>query len=421
MADQNKDQNTAPDFLGMSDEDIMNFNPASLASGPADTTAETTDENVDDEAQKAADAEAAAIQAKLDAQDEVNEDNGAENETEANKTADVDSGAATASGDADKAAADTEGKAADGKADAASTEKVEGDGEAKSGTEGAKDESVTIDYEAEYKKVFAPFKANGREIKVETIEDVQALMQMGANYNKKMQALKPNLKLMKMLEANGLLSEEKLSYLIDLDKKDPAAINKLVSESKMDPMDLSADKAEAYKPGNHAIDERVLQLDEVISEIEDSPKLTQTLQVVSSEWDQASRNIVVDNPELIKVVNKHMETGVYDRIKSTIDRERMLGRLKGLSDIDAYKQVGDDLQARGGFDDLFGRSKPVVKQQPAEKVVVAPKLKQAEEDKLKDQKRAVSSTKVVTSSKATVADFNPLSMSDEEFAKLKPI
>src|SRR5690606_34973436 len=114
------------------------------------------------------------------------------------------------------------------------------------------EETKPVDYEAEYKRLLTPFKANGREIQVKSVDDAIQLMQMGANYNKKMAALKPNLKLMKMLQNNNLLSEEKLSFFIDLEKKDPAAINKLVKDAGINPMDLDAEKATGYKQSTHS-------------------------------------------------------------------------------------------------------------------------------------------------------------------------
>ena len=92
-------------------------------------------------------------------------------------------------------------------------------------------EAAEPDYKAEYLRLLAPFKANGKEIAVSTVDDAISLMQMGANYNKKMAGLKPSLKMLKLLENSGLLSEEKISYLIDLEKKNPAAINKLIKDS----------------------------------------------------------------------------------------------------------------------------------------------------------------------------------------------
>src|SRR5690606_21653948 len=79
----------------------------------------------------------------------------------------------------------------------------------------AKDNQVTPDYEKLYKEIMKPFKANGREIKLNSPEEVITLMQKGANYTKKMQALQPHLKIVRMLENNQLLDEGKLSQLID--------------------------------------------------------------------------------------------------------------------------------------------------------------------------------------------------------------
>jgi hypothetical protein len=113
-----------------------------------------------------------------------------------------------------------------------------------------------------------------------------------------------------------------------------------------------------------------------------------------------------------------MAGGIYDLISTEIERERVFGRLKGMSDIEAYKQVGDAINARGGFNHLVkDQGKPA----PKAVEVVVPKPKAAEDDALKDKRRAASSTKTAAPG-AAVKDFNPLAMSDEEISKLsKPV
>jgi hypothetical protein len=271
-------------------------------------------------------------------------------------------------------------------------------------------ETVEIDYKAQYEKLLAPFKANGKEMQVTSVEDAQTLMQMGANYNKKMAALKPNLKLMKLLENNGLLSEEKIGFLIDLEKKNPEAINKLIKDSGMDPMDLDAEKASGYKPNTYTVDDREMELDAVLDELQGTPAYNRTLEVVSTKWDASSKQVIASSPQLLKVINNHMQNGIYDTIAKEVESERMFGRLNGLSDIEAYRQVGDAIQARGGFNSVGHPEKTVT--QP---VVVTPKPK-IEDDKLNDKRRAASSTKPAGSSNVP-KEYNPLSMSDEEFSK----
>ena len=297
------------------------------------------------------------------------------------------------------------------------TEVVEKKTEAEKQEEKAEKETQAVDYEAEYKRLLAPFKANGREIQVKSVDDAVALMQMGANYNKRMAALKPNLKMLKLLENNGLMSEEKISYLIDLEKKNPAAINKLVKDSGLDPMDLDAEKAGEYKPKIHSVDDREIDLDTVLDEIQETPTYTQTLEIVSKKWDGASKQTIASTPQLLKVINDHVANGIYDLINQEVERERMFGRLNGLSDIEAYRRVGDAINARGGFNHLVSnQGKP--NQEP---VVVQPKPKAPADDKLNEKRRAASSTKPANVSTTAASDFNPLALSDEEFSKLAEI
>lgn len=275
------------------------------------------------------------------------------------------------------------------------------------------DEPVEVDYKAQLDRLLTPFKANGRDIAVKNVDDAISLMQMGANYNKKMAALKPNLKLMKMLENNGLLSEEKIGFLIDLEKKNPEAINKLVKDSGLDPLDLNADKAGDYTPNTYAVDDREMELDAVLDELQSTPSYNQTLNIVSNKWDGASKQVIANSPQLLKVINSHVQSGIYDLISKEIESERVFGRLNGLSDIEAYRQVGDAIQARGGFNQ--------VAQQPAEiaptPVIVTPKPKQEDDDKLREKKRAASSSKPAAAAPAK-EEYNPLALSDDAFSKL---
>ncbi|GEK52353.1 hypothetical protein [Vreelandella venusta] len=275
-----------------------------------------------------------------------------------------------------------------------------------------------VDYKAEYDKIFAPFNANGKEIRVDNADDAIRLMQMGANYAKKMSALKPNLKMLKMLENNQLLSEEKLNFYIDLEKKNPEAIKKFIKDSGVDPLDLDLDGKNEYTPGNHAVDDRAVDLDLVLDEIKDSPSYSKTLGIVSSKWDSASKQTIYEQPELLKVINSHVDNGVYDLISAEIERERMLGRLTNVSDLDAYRQVGDTIQARGGFNHLFKDSAPAEQAKPQTVVKKAAPKAAAKNQKLNEQRRAASPTTRSSTSNGPSADFNPLALSDEEFEKL---
>ncbi len=310
-----------------------------------------------------------------------------------------------------------EDQAANGATETSTTAAGAGSKETQKPEVAAQEESA-IDYKKEYEKLLAPFVANGKEIRVNNVADAISLMQMGANYNKKMAALKPNLKLLKLLESNGLLSEERVGFLIDLEKKNPDAINKLIKESGIDPMDLDAEKANDYKPTVRTVDDKELELDAVLEEIQDTPSYSKTIQVVGKEWDAASKQTVANSPSILKIINSHMQSGVYDVIQEEIERERMFGRLQGLSDIEAYRQVGDAIQARNGFAHLNVNANGQGQQASANPRVVQPKPKKVDEEKLKEKRRAASTAKPTGSNPKVAGDFNPLALSDEEFSKL---
>lgn len=272
--------------------------------------------------------------------------------------------------------------------------------------DGDEEDNGEVDYKAAYEQIMAPFKANGKTIQVQTAADAIQLMQQGANYNKKMAALKPGLKVLKTLENNGLLDETKINYLIDLDKKNPEAIAKLVKDSGIDPLDMGTDEQAAYQPNSYTVDDKEMALDEVLSEIHDSPHYQETMNIIGDKWDAESRRLIVENPSIIAAINGQIETGVYAQIAQEMDRERMLGRLNGIPDVMAYRQIGLRMEEAGAF-----------RSQPAAAITPAPiPAKKQEDPKLQQRRKAAGVTKT-KAAKTALVDFNPLTLSDAEFEK----
>lgn len=283
------------------------------------------------------------------------------------------------------------------------------------GPEGAAAEPPAVDHQAEYARIMAPFKANGREIQVKSTDEAIRLMQMGANYNKKMEGLKPSMKLLKMLSNNELLDEQKLSFLIDISKKDPAAIQQLLKDSNVDPLSIDLDNAPKYAPGNHSVSDKEVELDTVLDEVESTPTGQRTIQTVTG-WDESSKRILAENPQVISAINTMMGNGIYDQIASEVDRRKVLGDLNNLSALDAFKLVGDELQAKGLLQAAAHAQTASVPVQPVP-VATRVKVPAAETDAARAAKaRAAGTTK--SSARPAKEEFNPLSMSDEEFEKL---
>ncbi|MDT1904204.1 hypothetical protein FPK34_26495, partial [Acinetobacter baumannii] len=76
-------------------------------------------------------------------------------------------------------------------------------------------------------------------------DDIVSLMQRGAGFAKKMATLKPSMRVLRTLENHGI-TEQDLGFLIDLHKKNPDAINKLIKDSGVDVYSLDAEKATSY-------------------------------------------------------------------------------------------------------------------------------------------------------------------------------
>ena len=211
-----------------------------------------------------------------------------------------------------------------------------------------------VDYKAGYEQLMAPFKANGKTMQVKSVEEAIQLMQMGANYTRKMQELQPHRKTLLMLENNGLLDEGKLSFLIDLDKKNPEAIKKLLQDANINPLDVDMDKESTYQEGNHKVSDEEAQFRLVLDELNSNPVGRETLQTINSTWDQASKEVLWKQPEVMNTIHQQRENGVYARITAEIDRRRTLGVIQvGVPFLEAYRVVGDELHKAGAFNDLF--------------------------------------------------------------------
>lgn len=411
MTTPNNQQRTSDDILGMSDEELMKAGPPPVIVPDNDTSGsenQNTDNSGDQDQGNEDDP---------DGNDDGDDDNAGDDAgkgNESGKKPDDDGSKEEDDGDDSK----KEDKPQDPPKKDASTEtntdpakKTQAD---PAKTEAKPDQAPALSAEAQLAKILAPFKANGRDIKVENVDEAITLMQMGANYNKKMAALKPSLKIMKFLENNQLLDEEKLSFLVDIHKKDPAAINKLIKDSGIDVMDLDASKADGYKRTTASVDDREIELDAVLKDLEDSPTHTKTLNIVAKEWDSESKSQIAARPQLIKLIDNHVQTGIYELINTETIRQRALGKLDGVSDIEAYRRIGDAMAAAGRFNHLEVESQG--QPEPKVPVVVPAKPKKQDDEALNNKRRALSPSKAAVSAKVP-DDFNPLGLSDAEFMK----
>ena len=265
------------------------------------------------------------------------------------------------------------------------------------------EKSATIDYKKFYEKIMTPFKANGKLITLKTPEEAIQLMQMGANYTRKMQAIAPYKKTLLMLENNGLLDEDKLSFLIDLDKKNPEAIKKLIKDAGIDPMDIDTSTEPQYKEGSHKVSNEEAAFMTVLDDLKQSQDGMQTIKEINSNWDDASKNILWSSPDIMRTIHQQRENGVYQLIVDEMERQRTLGNISPETPfLVAYKQIGDAL---------------VANKQKAVPQPVAVKAKTVKTSTVKNNEKAKAAAPNRTTPSAPKRFINPLAMSDEDFLK----
>lgn len=268
-------------------------------------------------------------------------------------------------------------------------------------------EPTAEDHKAFYERIFSkPIRANNKDIQLRSPEEVERLIQMGLNYTKKMQAWQPRMRVVTMLENNGLLDEAKLSHLIDLSKGDQLAIQKLLADSGFDPMTIDADKAASYRPGDHQVSDTQVQFSAVLDELESSETGAELITEVAKQWDEASKQAAYRDPDILRAINEHKANGLYAKIVSEMDHLRTLGHLEGVPFLQAYKGVGDMLNDQGRL-----RADTQKQMTPVATRVAAPPSKVSNNDKA----AAASPTRTTTTAPAPAKNF--LDISDEDFIK----
>ena len=304
------------------------------------------------------------------------------------------------------------GTASEAEQSQAGTEQNEG-GEAKPVTQ----EEVTAE-KAFFDRVTAEFQANGKAFKIDSAEDVVSLMQKGLNYNQKMATMKPGMKVLKALQEQGIESVEDLGFLLDLKSKKPEAIARLIQESGIDAYELNEEKAQAYQPSVPQVSDEVVNFEMTAKSLEGNPHFGTIVQQLGT-YDETTKQEIFKNPHLLNLLTDHVQNGYYDKICARLEQEQAVGRLNGMSFLQAYDTVGNM---------LFGQPQ---QQAPVQQPVVIPTqaatpvaTSVASKPKASNNaaRQAAAGTQS-TSAQVQQYNFTPediWNMSPEEFAKIDP-
>lgn len=395
-------------MLGMSDDDFLKLNgPESGVTPAADTSTNTPAEGEAGAAQEGGEASPTGDAAGEAGGEKTHEQPSA---SEPVGAADGDEGKPGGEGGSSDAGDNTGADPAASGANAAGAD-VKTEGTA------AEPEGQAPDYKSFYEKIMAPFKANGKTIELKDPAEAISLMQMGANYTRKMQDIQPHRKVLLMLQNNDLLDEGKLSYLIDLDKKNPEAIKKLIKDAGIDPLEIDVETDAAYQAGNHQVSDREVAFRTVLEDIGSSDTGRETIKTINDTWDAASKEAMWENPEILTIIQQQRETGIYTRIADEIDRQRTLGKIRPETPfLEAYKMVGDAIvaanQGANGQNGLTPEHPAKTEPQVIATRAATPKP----EVENNDRANAAAITKAAPSGDKKIV--NPLALSDDDFMKL---
>lgn len=258
-------------------------------------------------------------------------------------------------------------------------------------------------------RIFGTIRANGRDMQVKNVDEAIRLIQMGANYSQKRAADKKNLSYVKVLEQNGLLDHEKLSYAVDLLSGKPEAIGKLLKDSKIDVHELDDDKIAAYRSQSRAPSDATMAIEEVVSDLQGNEHFDRLVGDMRN-WDQESQALLGQHPQALSQLTDQVQSGVYDKIMDEVNRQQVLGNFKGVPLMQAYNQIGQEMAAAGAFNAPAPKG-PVKKLvTPGKKASPAPKADE-------ERRRAAAPSKGVTTATEDTKDPKFLAMSDEDFMK----
>lgn len=261
-------------------------------------------------------------------------------------------------------------------------------------------------------------KANGLDLELSE-EDLVKLAPKAINYTKKMQEIAPYRKMISAIQEEKV-SQDDLNMMIDALKGDKNAIANVLKKTNIDALDLNTEEVD-YTPKDYGRNESQLAIDEVVNEISGDQEYKLTYHVVEKAWDEKSRKVIADKPQMLADLHEDVKSGVYDKVAPMAQRLKILDSDGTKSDLEYYIQAGgqyykalDKAKAEEEISTQLAKEKA-----DAEKKAItaakAKKAKQASTKKMANKRKDAATTKT-SSAKQTVIDYlDEDTMSDEEF------
>jgi hypothetical protein len=271
---------------------------------------------------------------------------------------------------------------------------------------------VELDYKALYQEMLKPFKAANREIQINDVNELRTLAQKGVDYTRKTQQLKPNLKIIKTLEDNGVLEPDKVNFMIDLLKGDKNALAQHIKNLSIDPIDIETEEVN-YVKKNYIPSDEDYDFEQRLTEEYSKEEGKLVLDSIRS-WDNESQVKILNNPTIRNTLMDHAKNGIFQEITAEIEKKSLLGNL-GMSVGDAYAEI---------FKAHYTKAIPA--SNPQEEIISTPKVidVKAKVNEIKIDKetnnkiKTLSSVKSLPSKKKNVLSAEEISnLNDSDFMK----
>ena len=164
-------------------------------------------------------------------------------------------------------------------------------------------------------------KASGVNRTVRDAEHLKTLVRIGLSANENNRRIKPYLKQLRSLEQAGIeLKDDNLNFLVDVMSGNKEAIKELVlNKAKIDEDTLQSwmykdgeETPSSYTPKNHLLSDAEFKLTETLEDIKSSSEYSKTIDFLSN-LDDDGKGIVNKEPEVVKLINNDMESGIFEK------------------------------------------------------------------------------------------------------------
>jgi hypothetical protein len=283
-------------------------------------------------------------------------------------------------------------------------EESEDDTETEETSDGEAPETAEVDYKAFYDAVVnTEFTVNGKKSKgFSDPKKIIQSMQMAGGFSEKMAGFKQYRPYMAPLKERGMLEDQtKFDLAMNIIDGDKEAIKQHLQALKIDPLDLDME-AITYEGKAATASPASIVVDDAIERAKGGGYEDRFRQVIGNDWDTASFNEFVENPQVRNDLLDHMESGAYDKVQDKISELSRLdfnGAYGNLSTIAKYRAAVQQLQSEAPAPSVV--ETPVAR--PAPKAVKKTTSVSAEKAKIKQARKEATYKEEVKAKNAKIA------------------